>query len=59
MAEKYGALLVPSRRLFEDACRRAPGSHWSVDGIHLSPAGNGLLAREWLRCAEGAGYVPV
>ena len=59
LAEKYGAVLVPSRKLFEDACRRAPASFWSVDGIHLTPAGNGLLAGEWLRCVKGAGNVPV
>ena len=59
LAEKYGAVLVPSRQLFEDACRRAPASFWSVDGIHLTPAGNGLLAGEWLRCVKGAGNVPV
>lgn len=59
LAEKYGALLVPSCSLFEKACERAPGKHWSPDGIHLTPAGNALLAREWLRCVKGAGYVPV
>ena len=59
LAEKYGAVLVPSRKLFEDACRRTSASFWSVDGIHLTPAGNGLLAGEWLRCVKGAGNVPV
>lgn len=53
LAEKYDAVLVPSRQLFEDACKRAPASHWSVDGIHLTLAGNALLAREWLRCVKG------
>ena len=56
LAEKYGALLVPSRELFDRACEKAPAAHWSVDGIHLTLAGNGLLAREWLRCVKGAGY---
>ena len=59
LAGKYGAVLVPSGELFEKACMSAPASHWSVDGIHLTPAGNGLLAGEWLRCVKGAGNVPV
>lgn len=59
LARKYGAVLVPSRELFADACKRAPASHWSVDGIHLTRAGNALLAREWIRCVKGAGYVSV
>ncbi len=53
LAAKYGAVLVPGRKLFADACQKAPASHWSVDGIHLTVAGNGLLAREWLRCMKG------
>ncbi len=59
LAGKYGAVLVPGREIFAAACRRAPASHWSVDGIHLTPAGNGLLAREWLRAVKGAGNVLV
>lgn len=57
LAEKYDAVLVPGRKLFEDACHLAPASRWSVDGIHLTTAGNGLLAREWIRCVKDAGYV--
>lgn len=59
LAKKYNALLVPSLGLFEKACERAQASHWSPDGVHLTLAGNGLLAGEWLRCVKGAGYVSV
>ena len=59
LAEKYGALLVPSLELFARACEKAPASHWSVDGVHLTLAGNGLLAGEWVRCVKEAGYVSV
>lgn len=57
LADKYGALLVPSLELFAKACEKAPASHWSVDGVHLTLAGNALLAREWVRCVKEAGYV--
>ena len=59
LSEKYGALLVPSMELFEKACLRAPAGHWSSDGVHLTLAGNALLAEEWIRCVKGAGYVSV
>lgn len=51
LAEKYHAVLVRSRTLFENVCRRLPPEHLSVDGIHLRPAGCWLLAQEWIRCA--------
>ena len=59
LAEKYGAVLVPSLKLFEDACQKAPAAHWSLDGIHLSRAGNALLAELWIDCVKEAGYVQV
>lgn len=59
LAGKYGALVVPSLELFARACEKAPASHWSVDGVHLTLAGNGLLAGEWVRCVKEAGYVSV
>lgn len=59
LAGKYGALLVPSLGLFAEACEKAPASHWSVDGVHLTLAGNGLLAGEWVRCVKEAGYVSI
>ena len=59
LAEKYGALLVPSLELFFFFFEKAPASHWSVDGVHLTLAGNGLLAEEWVRCVKEAGYVSV
>lgn len=57
LAQKYGAILVPSRELFAAACEKAPASVWSVDGIHLTPAGNGLLAREWIRCVTAQNVI--
>ena len=52
LARKYNAVLVPSRELFEKACEKAPASHWSVDGVHLTLAGNALLAKEWIWCVK-------
>ena len=51
LAEKHGTVFVPSGEAFENALLKAPASHWSVDGIHLTPAGHELLAREWRKAA--------
>lgn len=53
LSQKYNTIFVPSGEAFEAACEKAPASHWSVDGIHLTLAGNELLAREWLKAVEG------
>jgi lysophospholipase L1-like esterase len=53
LAAKHKAIFVPSGEMFEKACEIAPAKHWSIDGIHLTLAGNELLAREWLKCVKG------
>ncbi len=53
LAEKYRTLFVPFGSMFEKALEKAPAKHWSSDGIHLTMAGNELMAREWLKCVEG------
>ncbi len=50
IAEDYGAVFVPLQKPFEDAARRGGGpAHWLSDGVHPTPAGHALIAREWLR----------
>ena len=53
LSEKYKTIFVPFGSMFEEALNKAPAIHWSPDGIHLTMAGNELMAREWLRCVEG------
>lgn len=53
LAKKYNAIFVPYGKMFERASKRAPAKHWSTDGVHLTMAGNALMAREWLRCVKG------
>lgn len=53
LAEKYQAIFVPFGKAFDKALESAPAKHWSIDGIHLTMAGNELIAREWLRCVKG------
>lgn len=53
LAKKYDAIFVPFGSMFEKALEIAPAKHWTPDGIHLTMAGNELMAREWLKCVEG------
>lgn len=50
IAEEYGAVFVPLQEPFEAAARRGGGpAHWLGDGVHPTPAGHALIAREWRR----------
>lgn len=53
LSQKYQTIFVPFGSMFEKALEIAPAKHWSSDGIHLTMAGNELMAREWLKCVKG------
>ncbi|MBT0995656.1 SGNH/GDSL hydrolase family protein [Cellulomonas sp. DKR-3] len=48
LATEYDALLLRADDLFAEAAEAAGAEHWTFDGVHLSVAGNGLLAEAWL-----------
>ncbi len=48
LSDEYGTVHLPADTLFAEAAVVAPATHWTVDGVHLTPAGNGLLAEAWL-----------
>lgn len=48
VAEECGCTFVPLQKKFEEAYALAPASYWIGDGVHPTPAGHGLIAREWL-----------
>lgn len=48
LAAEYGALHLAADDLFAEATQAAGAAHWTTDGVHLTPAGNGLLAEAWL-----------
>ena len=52
VAEKHGAAFIPLQSVLDDACRRAPATHWLRDGVHPAPAGHELIAREWMKTFE-------
>ncbi len=52
LAEEFGCVFVPLQEKFDKACLRAPATHWIGDGVHPTPAGNWLIAEEWLKAFE-------
>ena len=50
LAEEFGAKLVEFQPMFDAAVAGgAPPEYWAHDGVHPTPAGHALMAREWAR----------
>jgi len=52
IAAQFGAVFIPFQNVFDEACKVAPGSFWTTDGVHASPAGAGLMAHAWLKAIK-------
>lgn len=48
MADRYQAVFIPYQAVFDKALELAPARYWSLDGIHPTVAGAGLMAKTWL-----------
>ena len=48
LAKELNAPFISVQKLFDDACKEAPSSYWSGDGVHATPAGHQLLADAWM-----------
>ncbi len=57
LAKKYGALFVPMFDHFESLCAKHDPRLFSLDCIHLTPAGNHILAQRWLETARRYCYI--
>ncbi len=55
LAEKYNAIFVPFGEMFDEVCKTSPANRWTADGIHVSSAGNELMARKWIECVRNSG----
>lgn len=48
LAAEYKASFIPYQSIFDKAQEIAPGSYWTIDGVHPSVAGEALMAKAWL-----------
>jgi lysophospholipase L1-like esterase len=53
MADTYHAAFIPYQSIFDDALKLAPAAYWSIDGVHPTVAGAGLMAHSWLEVVKG------
>ncbi len=53
IAESFGAAFIPYQEIYDKAQKSAPGSYWTVDGVHPSLAGARLMAEAWLQTVKG------
>lgn len=53
IAARYDAVFIPYQRIYEKALKLAPGSYWTLDGVHPTMAGAGLMAHAWMEALKG------
>jgi lysophospholipase L1-like esterase len=53
MADTYHATFIPYQNIFDEALKLAPATYWSIDGVHPTVAGAGLMAKAWLETVKG------
>lgn len=54
LSVEFNAVFVPLQKSFDEACTRAEPSFWLWDGVHPTPAGHELIAREWLDVVQNS-----
>lgn len=52
LAAKYNACFVPTDGLLRSAAQTHGAGQITLDGIHLTPAGNRLLAEQWIHAYQ-------
>lgn len=54
LAREFDAVYVPMDGVFNAASTRYDPAYWAADGVHPTPAGHALIAREWLKAVGAA-----
>jgi lysophospholipase L1-like esterase len=52
IAGSYKAVYIPYQAIYDKAIKTAPGSYWTVDGVHPSMAGAQLMTKAWMETVE-------
>ena len=52
IAEKYNLPLMELQPVFDEACKKAPATYWTGDGVHPTACGHELIKRLWLETFE-------
>jgi len=49
LADEFDAEFLPLWSVFRDLCERREATYWAGDGIHPSPQGHVIIAKEWMK----------
>lgn len=52
VAEKYHLDFIPLQNKFEDAQTKAPCTYWTLEGVHPTAMGHGIIARALIEVIE-------
>lgn len=52
VAEAFSQTFVPLQQAFDEAQKCAPAAHWTAEGVHPTPFGHELIAREWVKAFQ-------
>jgi lysophospholipase L1-like esterase len=52
-AKAFNATFISYQSIFDEAIKQAPGSYWTIDGVHPSTAGACLMAHAWMETVKG------
>lgn len=53
IADSFGAAFIPYQEVYDKAQKSAPGSYWTIDGVHPTLAGAQLMTEAWLQTVKG------
>ena len=53
LAGEFDTIFIPYHDLFAKACKIAPPTYWTADGVHPSVAGAKLMAEAWTKYVFG------
>lgn len=52
IAEKYNLTFIPLQEKFDDACKNAPCTYWTKEGVHPTAMGHGIIASSLTQAVE-------
>ena len=52
LGERFGAILIRTQELFDEARQQRSPEYWANDGVHPTPQGHALMAQEFLQAVQ-------
>ncbi|MHB1922615.1 MAG: SGNH/GDSL hydrolase family protein [Chitinophagaceae bacterium] len=53
IAKSFDAVWISYQKIYNEAIKSAPARYWTMDGVHPTVAGAGLMAHAWMQAVKG------